>query len=123
MDFRSAGLSALIICRELLVSRTADVFFFQFGCQAYQSCYHVMFSIAEKSLASMRKFLQHKRYEQASHWDPSKLTHSNRYFDEDSSCYSCQDTRVGMCQFTRIPMPKSGIFFGGIFPSGFFPSG
>ena len=110
MDFRSAGLSALIICRELLVSQTADVFFFQFGCQAYQSCYHVMFSIAEKSLASMRKFLQHKRYEQASHWDPSKLTHSNRYFDEDSSVSSSK--YLLQCDNSvEIPMTRLNVSF------------
>ena len=38
-----------------------------------------------------------------SHWDPSKLTHFNGYFDEDSSIFPRQ-IPVEMCQFTRIPI-------------------
>ena len=38
--------------------------------------------------ATLRKILQHKRHLKVSHWDPSKLTHFNRYFDEDRSLSS-----------------------------------
>ena len=36
---------------------------------------------------SLRIILQHKRHVKANHWDPSKLTHFNGYFDEASSSY------------------------------------
>ena len=42
----------------------------------------------------------------ASHWHPSKLTDLNTYFDEDSSSYPPQNTRVGMCRIARMPMPR-----------------
>ena len=38
--------------------------------------------------AILGKILQQKRHFKASHWDPSKLTHFNRYFDEDSELSS-----------------------------------
>ena len=33
---------------------------------------------------TLGKNLQHRRLDYTNHWDPSKLTHFNVYFDEDS---------------------------------------
>ena len=59
----------------------------------------------------LRKILQHKRDVKASFWDPSNLTQFNGYFDEDSSSYPHQNTRVEMCEFNRIPMPHFKVSF------------
>ena len=55
------------------------------------------------------KILQHTRHVSARHWDPSDATHLNGYFDEGISSYPRQNTRVEMCQFTRIPMTRLNV--------------
>ena len=47
-----------------------------------------------KPCQTMKKFLQRKRHFKAIHWDPSKLTHFNSYFDEDSLRYPRQNTLI-----------------------------
>ena len=42
---------------------------------------------------------------------PSKLIYFNEYFDEDTSSYPRQNTRVEMCQFTNIPLTRFGVSF------------
>ena len=61
---------------------------------------HEWFIHAEKNSA--------KRHFKASHWDLSKLTHFNGYFDENNSGYPLHNTRVEMCQFSMNPIVMSG---------------
>ena len=37
-----------------------------------------------EGICTLKKILQHKRHFKASHWDPSKFTYFNRYFDNNS---------------------------------------
>ena len=49
--------------------------------------------VGKSSLPPREKFCNIKRHFEASPWDPSKLIHFIRYFDEDSACYPCQNIR------------------------------
>ena len=52
--------------------------------------------------SSLRKILQHKRHFEASHWDPSKLTHFNTGIL----------TRLARAIFIKIPVLKSVALLG-----------
>ena len=58
--------------------------------------------------SSLRKILQHKWHFKASHWDPSKLTHFIRYFDNDKSLSFIHFTGN---QFTGTPMTRFKVPF------------
>ena len=56
---------------------------------------------------TLRKIQQQRRHFRATHLDPSKFTHFNKYFDDDSA----SKYLFKMCQFTGITMTRFQVSF------------
>ena len=90
---------SLQFCRSL-----ENSFFFSAQKFVPRQCYRTAWA-----KATLTKILQRKRHVQASHWDPGKLTHFNRYFGEE--CELSSSKYLFKCvNFFRIPLTRLNVW-------------